>query len=195
MRGETHALELRPAALLTPQVVRWDGPAFAAVPLFDAWVDVGGFAAPSVIPQVDLPPDHEAHLDALVTRWGTMREGEVVRALRLALADLQGRSESERYFGTLQLQNGVIRNLARGGHYREALEVLADQSPPRGMDWFAPDRTAVLLGLEGRLRLLSGDAAAEEKLRAAAAESTSFLTFISMCEALDAQEAPASDRP
>lgn len=187
--GETRGLELRPAAAVAPQPVRWDAASFAPIPLFDAWVDLGGFAAPHVVPQVDLPADHEAQLDALVPRWGSMREGEVVRALRLSLADLKGRSESERYFGTLQLQNGVVRNLARGGHYHEVLEVLADESPPRGMDWFAPDRSAVLLGLEGRLRLLSGDAAAEEKLRAAMAESQSFLTFIAMCESLDAKAA------
>ena len=159
------------------------------MPLLDASIDVAGFAAPRVEPQVDFSADHAATVTALAARWGKMREGEVPRAVHLALADYKEKTEAERYFGTLQLQNGAIRALARGGHYREALEIVSDQSPPRGMEWFAPDRSAVVLGLQGRLLLLVGDPAAEAKLSAAVAETQSFLGFVAMCEGLDAKAA------
>ena len=89
----------------------------------------------------------------------------------------------------LALQNGAIRQLARKGHFFEALLVLLEQSPPSGLDWYAPNRQGALIGLEGRLRLLSGDKDATKRLQAAMTESESFLAFVQMCEELDKKAA------
>lgn len=194
--GETKALAVRVAASLEPPRASWTGAEFSAVPLLDPWIDVGGFAAPFVVPQPEYG-DAAAWVEQgerLARRWDSMREGEVPRAVRAEVAKLVERPEGERYFQALGLQNGAIRQLAREGHYFEALLVLSEQAPPAGLDWFGPDRPAALMGLEGRLRLLSGDREARKKLEAALAESESFLAFVAMREELDAAEAKAAPK-
>ena len=177
---------------MEPPRARWAGDEFSAVPVLDPWVDVGGFAAPLVVPEPEYA-DAAAwaeQAERLARRWATMREGEVPRAVRAEVAKLADRPPGERYFQAVGLQNGAIRQLARQGHHFEALLVLAEQSPPQGIDWYGPDRPAALIGLEGRLRLLSGDREARKRLEAALGESESFLAFVAMCEALDAKAAP-----
>ena len=188
--GETKSLHLRPAASLRPQPTAWTDEEFSRVALRDSWGDVGGFAMPHVVAQVDLDAAAWTTTNgALAARWGKMREGEVPRAVRGAVARLEEHPEGARWFEAMALQNGAIRQLARQGHYLEALDVLREQSPPRGIDWFCPDRAAVLLGLEARLRLVSGDREAARKLREARSESLAFLTFVAMCEEIEGGKA------
>jgi hypothetical protein len=118
----------------------------------------------------------------------------VPRTVRAASAELAVRPEPSRYFNIVALQNGAIRQLARGAHHAQALEVLRTQSPTQGIDWFMPDRTAVLYGLEGRLLALSGAQGAERRLDQAMAESRAFLAFIDMCTGLEAEAAEAARR-
>jgi hypothetical protein len=185
--GETKSLHVRPAVSLRRQPAAWTATEFSRIPLRDAWGDVGGFAMPHVIAQVDLDGAAlRATNGPLALRWGTMREGEVPRAVRGAVARLDTHPEGVRWFEGMALQNAAVRQLARQGHFLEALDVLREQSPPRGLDWFCPDRAAVLLGLEGRLRMVSGDHEAARKLKEALSESRSFLTFIAMCEEIEA---------
>ncbi len=191
--GETKGLFHRPAAALVPQRVAWTADEFAGIALPDPWVDVGGFGAPVVTPQPEYADAaaFRALAERLAVRWGTLREGEVPRAVRSEVAKLGDRPEGERYYQALALQNGAIRQLSRRGHFFEALLVLLEQSPPSGLDWFAPDRQGALIGLEGRLRLLSGDKDATKRLHAAMTESESFLAFVLMREGLDIKAAPA----
>jgi hypothetical protein len=189
--GETKSLHMRPAASLRQEATDWTGAEFSRPALRDAWGDVGGFAMPHLLPQLEIDAAAwSATNQTLAARWSTMREGEVPRAVRGAVARLEGHAEGIRWFEAQALQNAAIRQLARQGHFLEALDVLREQSPARGIDWFCPDRAGVLLGLEGRLRLVSGDQQAERKLREARSESHAFLTFIAMCQEIDAAAAP-----
>lgn len=79
--GETKSLHLLPAASLHPQPTAWTDEEFSRIALRDSWGDVGGFAMPHVVAQVDLDTAAWTTTNgALAARWGKMREGEVPRA-------------------------------------------------------------------------------------------------------------------
>lgn len=180
--GESTGLYLRPAAALSRQATNWSTAEFVRAPLPDAWGDVGGFAVPHVVRRLE-ESEAEARaratgLEPLLERWPTTREGELPRAVAGAVASYETLPEGLRYSYTLSVQNAAVRQLARDGHFLLAAEIVSKQAPPRTLDWYAPDRAAVILGLEGRLRVLAADKDAEGRLRAAIAESQAFLAFI-----------------
>lgn len=189
--GETKRLHMLPAASVAPQAVSWSVAEFASVPLADSYIDVGGFAAPHAVPQLSVQDDDDpgwkSWVQSRVDRLSAMRSGEVPRTVRSATSELLERSEGSRYFNILGFQNAAVRQLARQGHYAEAIEVLRMQMPVAGLDWYAADRSAVLLGLEGRLLVVSGNDKGDAKLAAAMAESEAFLAFVDVRAQLDAQ--------
>lgn len=180
--GESTGLYLRPAAALARQETSWSAAEFTRTPLADAWGDVGGFAMPHVVPRLEESAAEAkaraAALEPLLERWPTTREGELPRAVAGAVSRYAVLPEGLRYAYTLSLQNAAIRQLARDGQFLLAAEIVAGQLPLRGLDWYAPDRAAVVLGLEGRLRVLAADKDAEKRLRAAITESQAFLAFV-----------------
>lgn len=196
--GEVKRLPTLPAALLAPQPEEWSVAEFASVPLADGYVDIGGFAAVHAVPRLTVQdeedPGWKSWVGARAERMAAMRAGEVPRTIRASTAELLERKEASRYFNILGFQNAAIRQLARGAHYEEALEVLRMQSPPTGLDWYAPDRAAVLLGLEGRLLALMGHARADRVLAAAMDESAAFLAFVDMRAELDRRAAAEAER-
>ena len=185
--GESTGLHLRPAAALARQATDWSTEEFVRTPLADAWGDVGGFAIPHAIRRLqESAAEAEARaagLKPLLERWPTTREGELPRAVAGAITRYQALPEGLRYFYTLSVQNAAVRQLARDGHFLLAAEIVASQRPARALDWYAPDRAAVILALEGRLRVLAADKEAEARLRASIAESRAFLAFIDRCQA------------
>lgn len=188
--GETRRLPLLPATSLVAQPPSWTVEEFDQTPLLDAYVDVGGFAAPHVVPQLPASAEEKAQWTAWlaqrVTVMSRMRAGEVPRTVRIATGELLESGGARAYFRSVGLQNAAVRQLARKRAYGEALAVVRAQSPLRGLDWYAPDRAAVLLGLEGRLMVLAGDARGEKRLQAAIDESRAFLAFIDVRAAAEA---------
>ncbi len=188
--GETKRLPVLPATSLVALPPSWTVEEFGQVPLLDAYADVGGFAAPAVVPQLPTSPAEEADwtawLEQRLVTISRMRAGEIPRAVRIATADILERPGTVAYLRSVGLQNAAVRQLARQRQYGEALAVVRAQSPLRGLDWYAPDRAAVLLGLEGRLLVLAGDPRGETKLQAAIDESRAFLAFIDVRAAAEA---------
>ncbi len=189
--GNTKRLHVLPATLLEPQLPAWTVDEFALTPVADAAYDMLGFAAPHVVPRLTVgaadDPEWRAWLESKLRVYAQMRSGEVPRAVKSAVADLEGHPDKSRYFNVIGFQDAAIRQLARGGHYREAREVVKAQSPLRGLDWYMPDRGAVLLAIDGRLAVLSGDPQGEKRLAASIEESKAFLAYIDVRARIDAE--------
>ncbi|MBM4369038.1 MAG: hypothetical protein FJ102_22670 [Deltaproteobacteria bacterium] len=196
--GNTKRLHVFPATLLEPEVPAWTVDEFALTPVADAAYDMLGFAAPHVVPRLTVgaadDPEWRAWLESKLRVYAQMRSGEVPRAVKSAVADLSDAEAGSRYFNIIGFQDAAIRQLARGGHYREAREVLKAQSPLRGLDWYMPDRGAVLLAIDGRLAVLSGDPQGEKRLAASIEESRAFLDFIDVRDRVDAAAAAKAAR-
>ncbi len=189
--GNTKRLHVLPATLLEPELPAWTVDEFALTPVPDAAYDMLGFAAPHVVPRLTIgaadDPEWRAWLENKLRVYAQMRSGEVPRAVKSAVADLADQPGGSRYFNIIGFQDAAIRQLARGGHYREAREVVKAQMPLRGLDWYMPDRGAVLLAIDGRLAVLSGDPQGEKRLAAAIEESKAFLAFIDVRARIDAE--------
>jgi hypothetical protein len=74
-----------------------------------------------------------------------------------AIQTLDAHSHGSRFYNVKQFRNACTRQLARLGHYTEALTVFENSFPLHHQDWACPNREGLLLVLIGRLEFLSGD--------------------------------------
>jgi hypothetical protein len=170
------------------------------LPTGDAWIDVGGFAGPRAIGQLErLSLEDQAWVATLTHLAEDLNAQEPARvpaSLEAAIQTLRlEHDHGSLYYNLKQLRNTGVRVLARKGEYARALEPLRAQRPLRRHDWACPDREAILTGLEGRLQLLAGDPAAEATLGRALAESQAFLGRIARAEAGGPVPTEALPRP
>ncbi len=152
----------------------------------DSTIDTLGFAGPRAIGTLSRlgtdDPDHLPWLEAAAASLNAAEpEGVPVLVAKLA-ADLDTFPGGIKYYAIKQLRNTAVRHLARGGHYAEALEVLAANQPLHNQDWACPDRAAILVAMEARLRLLAGDPSAEATAARGLKEAELFLAHVATRE-------------
>ena len=92
------------------------------------------------------------------------------------------RAHGSRFYNIKQLRNVATRQLARGGEYELALQVLEANWPLHNQDWACPNREGILLALKGRLKALAGRPDADQTLAQAQAAGRSFLEDVARAE-------------
>lgn len=152
----------------------------------DSTIDTLGFAGPRAIGTLSrLGPDDPEHLPWLEQAAAALNAAaptEVPALVARQAAELAAYPGGIRYYAIKQLQNTAVRQLARGGHYAEALQVLAANQPLHNQDWACPDRATILIAIEARLRLLAGDATAAATAARGLREAEAFLAHVASRE-------------
>lgn len=192
-------LATRPArSLSVAGFTFFDVDELATLPTGDSWIDVAGFPGPKSIGRLEVLNTSDTawvgFLDEQARRMSALEPEKVPGAVEEMIQSLRARyKHGSTYYNIKQIRNTAIRVLARQGHYKPALEVLRAQRPLRHHDWACPNREAILLGIEGRLMLLSGEDQAEETLRRALDASDAFLERVARAEA--GRSTPAPEEP
>ncbi|MEE2751155.1 MAG: hypothetical protein VX519_06980 [Myxococcota bacterium] len=155
------------------------------LPTGDSYVDVGGEPGPmaiGVLERMDRnDPAHRERLVAWVTQLNQVlldSPSSVPSAIEGIVKELDRAGHGSRYYNIKQARNSGVRQLAKGQHWQEALEVLASNWPLHAQDFECPNRDGILLGLQGRLMLLSGDVAGMDKLGGAMAAAEDWMARI-----------------
>ncbi len=160
----------------------------------DSLVDTLGFAGPKAIGTLaklgSADAAHRPWLESTAAALQAALPAAVPALVAERAAELDAQPGGIRYYAIKQLRNTAVRHLASGGHFTEALAVLAANQPLHAQDWACPDRAAILLAMQGRLELLAGLPTAEATLDRGLAEVDSFLAHVARVE----KERPAAPR-
>ena len=134
------------------------------LPTGDSIIDVGGQPGPmgiGTLMKLDVSdPDHKQWL----TKYGQQLKEQLssdptqsVAICSEAIQTLNAYTHGSRFYNVKQFRNACTRQLARLGHYTEALTIFKQSFPLHHQDWACPNREGLLLVIMGRLEFLSGD--------------------------------------
>ena len=134
------------------------------LPTGDSIIDVGGQPGPmgiGTLMKLDVSdPDHKEWLKNYSLKLNQTISSAPTQTVKIcseAIQTLDAHSHGSRFYNVKQFRNACTRQLARLGHYTEALTVFESSFPLHHQDWACPNREGLLLVLMGRLEFLSGD--------------------------------------
>ena len=133
------------------------------LPTGDSIIDVGGQPGPmgiGTLMKLDVSdPEHNAWLTDYGERLSKIIKTNPTEAVTLckeAVATLDAYTHGSRFYNVKQFRNACTRQLARLGHYEEALNIFNDSFPLHHQDWACPNREGLLLVIVGRLEFSAG---------------------------------------
>ena len=88
---------------------------------------------------------------------------EALSICQEAITTLDAYSHGSRFYNVKQFRNACTRQLARLGHYEEALAIFNGSFPLHHQDWACPNRQGLLEVIVGRLEFSAGDIDAGRK--------------------------------
>lgn len=133
------------------------------LPTGDSIIDVGGQPGPMGIGTLMKLDVSDTEHNAWLTEYGTHLSKVIettpkaaVTLCKEATATLDAYTHGSRFYNVKQFRNACTRQLARLGHYAEALRIFKDSFPLHHQDWACPNREGLLLVIVGRLEISSG---------------------------------------
>lgn len=152
----------------------------------DSTVDTLGFAGPRAIGTLArLGAEDKEHLPWLAETAAELDAApptEVPAIVERRAAKLGEFPGGIRYYAIKQLRNTATRQLATGGHYREALTVVRGHGALHAQDWACPDRAGILALIEARILVVTDDPGALSALDRADAHISDFLAHVAQAE-------------
>ena len=134
------------------------------LPTGDSIIDVGGQPGPmgiGTLMKLDVSdPEHKKWLENYALKLNRTISSTPTKSVNIcseAIQTLNAYSHGSRFYNVKQFRNACTRQLARLGHYTEALTIFKQSFPLHHQDWACPNREGLLLVLMGRLEFLSGD--------------------------------------
>ena len=134
------------------------------LPTGDSIIDVGGQPGPmgiGTLMKLDVSdPDHNTWLTSYASRLSSAIQSspkDAVDICQEAIEKLDAYDHGSRFYNVKQFRNGCTRQLARLGHYEEALSIFNGSFPLHHQDWACPNREGLLLVIVGRLEMSAGD--------------------------------------
>ena len=134
------------------------------LPTGDSIIDVGGQPGPmgiGTLMKLDVSdPEHNDWLVNFGKRLSNVIESTPDKALSIcqeAITTLDSYSHGSRFYNVKQFRNACTRQLARLGHYEEALSIFKESFPLHHQDWACPNRKGLLQVILGRLEFSAGD--------------------------------------
>lgn len=151
---------------LRDQVLDLSPEQLGRLPTGDSIIDVGGQPGPmgiGTLMKLDVSDtEHNEWLTSYGTRLSNLIEtspDEAVTLCQEAIEKLDAYGHGSRFYNVKQFRNACTRQLARIGHYQQALSVFNDSFPLHHQDWACPNREGLLLVIVGRLEVANGDVA------------------------------------
>ncbi len=134
------------------------------LPTGDSIIDVGGQPGPmgiGTLMKLDVSDsEHNAWLTSYGSRLSNTIESNPKDAIGIcqeAVEKLDAYEHGSRFYNVKQFRNACTRQLARLGHYKEALSVFNGSFPLHHQDWACPNREGLLLVIVGRLEMFAGN--------------------------------------
>ena len=134
------------------------------LPTGDSIIDVGGQPGPmgiGTLMKLDVSdPDHKQWLTKYGQQLKEQLSSDLTQSVAIcseAIQTLNAYTHGSRFYNVKQFRNACTRQLARLGHYTEALTIFKQSFPLHHQDWACPNREGLLLVIMGRLEFLSGD--------------------------------------
>lgn len=149
---------------LRDQVLDLSPEQLGRLPTGDSIIDVGGQPGPmgiGTLMKLDVSDtEHNTWLTSYGTRLSNIIETDPKNAVDIcqeAIEKLDAYDHGSRFYNVKQFRNACTRQLARLGHYEEALSVFSGSFPLHHQDWACPNREGLLLVIVGRLEASSGN--------------------------------------
>ena len=131
------------------------------LPTGDTIIDVGGQPGPmgiGTLMKLDASdPDHQGWLTGYGERLAKTLQNDPTESVQVcieAINALDAYTHGSRFYNVKQFRNACTRQLARMGHYQEALSLFNQSFPLHHQDWACPNREGLLLVIVGRLEAL-----------------------------------------
>jgi len=160
------------------------------MPTGDSLIDVAGQPGPRAIGTLEKlgldDPKHRQWVEdtAFVMNAKLAEQpGGVLSILHTRTAHLDGMGHGSRYYNIKQLRNEAVRQLARSGHYTVAKQALEMNFPLHHQDWECPNRTGILMAINGRLAALAHQGTAADTLKRARGSTDDFLKKVDAAQA------------
>lgn len=160
------------------------------MPTGDSLIDVAGQPGPRAIGTLEKlgldDPKHRQWVEdtAFVLNAKLAEQpGGILSVLHTRTAHLDGMGHGSRYYNIKQLRNEAVRQLARSGHYTVAKQALEMNFPLHHQDWECPNRTGILMAINGRLAALARQGTAADTLKRARGATDEFLQQVDAAQA------------